>query len=86
MMPPAVNLMDESEWDEQSMATNEIVTQPGDCQLEALILRVGDHPEVRLKLLAEVSAALEDCSELLAADRAASCREGRALAVPVAQP
>jgi 2-iminoacetate synthase len=52
------------------MATNEIVTQPGDCQLEALILRVGDHPEVRLKLLAEVSAALEDCSELLPADRA----------------
>lgn len=69
-MPPALNLMDELEWDEQAMARNEIVTEPANCQLEALILRVGDHPEVRLKLLAEVSTALEDCSELLPAKRA----------------
>jgi 2-iminoacetate synthase len=68
-MPPAVELTDKLEWNEKPMVTNAIVPEAY-CQLEALILRVGDHPEVRLKLLAEVSAALEDCSGLRAADRA----------------
>lgn len=31
------------------------------CGLESLVLRVNDHPEVRLKLLAEVWQALESC-------------------------
>ncbi len=35
-----------------------------DCELERLILRVNDHPDARLKLLAEVSEALEDCTSL----------------------
>jgi len=39
------------------------------CELEELVLRVNDHPEVRLKLLTEVSRALEDCSRLMAAER-----------------
>ena len=40
------------------------------CELEELVLRVNDHPEVRLKLLTEVSRALEDCSKLMPAERA----------------
>ena len=40
------------------------------CELEELVLRVNDHPEVRLKLLTEVSRALEDCSRLMPAERA----------------
>ena len=39
------------------------------CELEELVLRVNDHPEVRLKLLTEVSRALEDCSRLMPAER-----------------
>ena len=32
------------------------------CELEDLVIRVNDHPEVRLRLLTEVSQALENCS------------------------
>ena len=40
------------------------------CELEDLVLRVNDHPEVRLKLLSEVSRALENCgSRLIPAER-----------------
>ena len=34
------------------------------CDLDDLVFRVNDHPEVRLKLLAEVSQALESCSRM----------------------
>ncbi len=40
------------------------------CELEDLVLRVNDHPEVRLKLLTEVSRALEDCARLVPTERA----------------
>src|SRR5271157_1952431 len=39
------------------------------CAREELVLGGNDHPEVRLKLLTEVSRALEDCSRLMAAER-----------------
>ena len=44
------------------MATAEIDSETHDCGLGELVLRVNDHPEVRLKLLAEVSQALETCT------------------------
>ena len=46
------------------------------CELEDLVLRVNDHPDVRLKLLAEVSQALESCSRMTA-------EQGEALAEKV---
>jgi 2-iminoacetate synthase len=45
------------------MATVDSDTGTDDCGIEELVLRVNDHPEVRLKLLAEVSQALENCSQ-----------------------
>lgn len=51
------------------MAIGESGAGAVDCELEDLVLHVNDHPEVRLKLLTEVSHALEDCSRLLSTER-----------------
>ena len=39
------------------------------CELEDLVLRINDHPEVRLKPPSEVSRALENCGRLISAER-----------------